>query len=56
VNEQLSLFEIPAPGAAPVWDTLSAEERALVLSVLARLMARAVADLGPDDHQESSHD
>jgi acyl-CoA reductase-like NAD-dependent aldehyde dehydrogenase len=56
VNEQLTLFEIAAPAAAPVWDTLSAEERALVLSVLARLMARAVADLGPDDHQESSYD
>jgi len=45
VTEQLSLFETSTEDAAPVWSSLAPEERALVLSVLARLMARAVADL-----------
>jgi len=46
VEQQLTLFETPEPDAPWVWSTLSAEERALAISVLARLMARAVADLG----------
>jgi len=45
VTDQLSLLETPAHGAAPVWSTLDAERRALVVSTLARLMAKAVADL-----------
>ncbi len=45
MTEQLSLLETPAHGAAPVWNTLDAQQRALVVSVLSRLMARAVAEL-----------
>jgi hypothetical protein len=57
VDKQLTLFETSAPEGPPVWDTLSAEERALVVSVLARLMARAIADLADDSaHRESGHD
>jgi hypothetical protein len=58
VNEQLTLFDLmPAEAAAPVWSTLSEEERALLVSVLARLMARAVADLGDHSgHPENGHD
>jgi len=50
VTEQLSLLETPPPiGTAPVWSTLDAEQRALVVSVLVRLMAKAVAhDREPD--------
>jgi hypothetical protein len=57
VDQQLSLFETSAPEGHPVWDTLSAEERALVVSVLARLMARAIADLSDHSaHRENGHD
>jgi hypothetical protein len=56
VEQQLTLFEIPASDAVRVWSILSAEERALVISVLARLMARAVADLGDRADPEGSHD
>ena len=46
VTDQLTLFEaMPVADAAPVWSALTPEERAAVLSLLARLMARAVADL-----------
>ncbi len=48
VEKQLTLFETSAPEGPPVWGTLSTEERASIVSVLARLMARAVADLA--DH------
>lgn len=42
MKEQLSLLEMPLPtGAAPAWDVLDAEQRALVVSTLARLMAKA---------------
>jgi hypothetical protein len=44
VTWQLSLLELPMPSdAAPVWDALVAEERAAVVSVLVRLMAKQVA-------------
>ena len=44
VTEQLSLLETPPPiGTARVWSALDAEQRALVVSVLVRLMAKAVA-------------
>jgi hypothetical protein len=57
VEKQLTLFETPAPDAPRVWSTLSAEERALAISVLARLMARAVANLGNRGADpEDSHD
>ena len=39
---QLSLFEIAAPpGAAPVWTTLDEVQRAEVVNVLARVIAKA---------------
>lgn len=50
VTQQLSLLETPPPiGTAPVWSALDAEQRALVVSVLVRLMARAVAHDGKPD-------
>ena len=43
MTEQLSLLETPPPvGTAAVWSALDAEQRALVVSVLVRLMAKAV--------------
>lgn len=57
MDKQLILFETSTPNGPPVWDTLSADERALVVSVLARLMARAVADLADHSaHRESGHE
>jgi hypothetical protein len=57
VDQQLSLFETSAPERPPVWETLGAEERALVVSVLACLMARAIADLADHSaHRENGHD
>ena len=42
MKEQLSLLDRHLPaGTAPVWDALDAEQRALVVSTLARLMAKA---------------
>jgi hypothetical protein len=47
VTEQLSLLETPAPvGSAAVWSALDAEQRALVMSVLVRLIAKAVVPAG----------
>ena len=44
MTQQLSLLETPPPvGTAAVWSALDAEQRALVMSVLVRLMAKAVA-------------
>lgn len=57
MDKQLTLFETSTPNGPPVWDTLSADERALVVSVLARLMARAVAGLADHSaHRESGHE
>jgi hypothetical protein len=60
VTWQLSLLELPTPsGAAPVWDALVAEERAAVVSVLVRLMAKQVAhdsEPGSAPEQEKSRD
>jgi hypothetical protein len=57
VEQQLTLFETSALEGPPVWDTLSEEERALVMSVLARLMATTVADLADHSaHRENGHD
>ena len=45
VTQQLSLLETSTPiGTAPVWSALDAEQRALVVSVLVRLMAKSVAN------------
>lgn len=42
MKEQLSLLQTPLPtGAAPAWDALDAEQQALVVSTLARLIAKA---------------
>lgn len=42
MKEQLSLLETLLPtGAAPAWDVLDAEQRALVVSTFARLVAKA---------------
>jgi len=47
VTWQLSLLEPEAPsGAAPVWDALNAEQRAVVVSLLVRLMAKQVGQHG----------
>jgi hypothetical protein len=59
VKEQLSLLEAPMPaGAAPVWDALDTEQRALVVSMLVRLIARAVGatDRTAPTDGEKSHD
>lgn len=57
MEQQLTLFETPAPEATRVWSTLSAEERELAISVLARLMARVVANLGDRGADlEDTHD
>ena len=50
---QLNLFveiEKSAPEAEP-WETLEKEERRAVVNVLARLMAKAVAQEGDNDEQ-----
>jgi len=50
VTEQLRLLETPPPvGTAAVWSALDAEQRAFVVSVLDRLMAKAVAHGGKPD-------
>lgn len=57
MEEQLTLFETPALEQPSVWRTLIAEERGVVVSMVAHLMARIVAELG--DHcvpQESGDD
>lgn len=42
--QQLSFLEVPPPGdAAPVWSTLDEEQRASVVTKLARLMAKTIA-------------
>ena len=58
MKEQLSLLEAPPPtGAAPVWNTLDTEQRALVLSMLVRLIAKVVVALGePAADEERSHE
>jgi len=50
---QLNLFveiEKSAPEAEP-WETLEEEERRAVINVLARLIAKAVAQEGDNDEQ-----
>lgn len=46
MKDQLSLLEKPTPpGTAPVWNALDAEQRALVVFLLVRLTAKAIAGL-----------
>ena len=41
---QMSFLETPSiPGAAPVWGSLDAEQRAEVVTALARLLAKVTA-------------
>lgn len=58
MKDQLSLLEKPTPpGAAPVWNALDAEQRALVVSLLVRLTAKAVAALGEGvADEENNHE
>lgn len=43
--QQLSFLESPIPtGAAPVWDALDDEQRAKVIAMLARLIAKTIAE------------
>jgi len=45
--QQLSFLEAPVPtGAAPVWGVLDEEQRAKVIAMLARLIAKTVAEAG----------
>ena len=58
MKEQLSLLEVPPPtGAATVWNALGTEQRALVVSMLVRLIAKVVVALGePVADEERSHE
>ena len=50
--EQLSFLEVPPPGdAASVWSMLDEEQRATVVTKLARLMAKTIAPT-PGEHSD----
>jgi hypothetical protein len=50
--QQLSFLEIPPPDdAAPAWTMLDEEQRAAVVTKLARLMAKAIAPT-PGEHSD----
>ncbi len=50
--QQLSLLEVPPPdGAAPVWSTLEEEQRAVIVTRLARLMAKTLVAT-PGEHSD----
>lgn len=46
----------PPPGAAPVWALLDPEERASIVTLLARLVTRMVAPMPSDDSVADSED
>ncbi len=47
--QQLSFLEAPIPeGAAPVWNVLDDEQRAKAITLLARLIAKTIAELEQD--------
>jgi hypothetical protein len=47
--QQLSFLEAPVPeGAAPVWNVLDDEQRAKAITLLARLIAKTIAELEQD--------
>lgn len=49
--EQLSLLELTEPkNPTPVWDLLDEEQRAEIVAMLARLMARAVTRTSEEEH------
>jgi len=50
--QQTILFEDPPPaGTAPVWNTLDEEQRAEIVTRLARLIAKAIAQLEDKTHE-----
>jgi hypothetical protein len=50
--QQLSFLEVSPPGdAAPVWTMLDEEQRAAVVTKLARLMAKTIAPT-PGEHSD----
>jgi len=50
--QQLTLLEDPLPpGAAPVWPTLDQEQRAEIVTRLARMIAKAIAQLEEPPHE-----
>ena len=49
--QQLSFLEVPPPDAAPVWTLLDEEQRAAVVTKLARLMAKTIAPT-PGEHSD----
>jgi hypothetical protein len=49
--QQLSFLEAPVPeGAAPVWNVLDEEQRAKAIALLARLIAKTIAE--PEQNPE----
>jgi hypothetical protein len=56
--QQLSFLEIPPPGdAAPVWTLLDEEQRAAVVTKLARLMAKTIPHPpGKHSHERTEQD
>ena len=49
--QQLSFLEAPVPeGAAPVWNVLDDEQRAKAITMLARLIAKAISE-PEQDHE-----
>ena len=49
--QQLSFLEAPVPdGAAPVWNVLDEEQRAKAIAMLARLIAKTIAE-PEQDHE-----
>lgn len=49
--QQLSFLEAPVPeGAAPVWNVLDEEQLAKAIALLARLIAKTIAD--PEQNHE----
>ena len=42
---RLSLLEIPPPGVAPLWSTLDDQQRAEIVTMLARLIAQLATTL-----------
>jgi hypothetical protein len=49
--QQLSFLEVPVPeGTAPVWNVLDDEQRAKAIMMLARLIAKTIAE-PEQDHE-----
>jgi hypothetical protein len=49
----LPFLNVPVPEEASVWDALEDDQRAVVIEVLARLLAKAaVADTAPEEPRD----